>query len=130
MRTLRFIDMRMNILDNLRSLSDRDHQDKCWTKHLSDDSFDEVVHCLFDDSGFERNARSAIGDILFDESEADQIQSVIDLIDRLFEKYGKSLSDEEYIETPRMAGDHGKCSKRFRGYETQLHTIHGFCYER
>jgi hypothetical protein len=92
--------MRMNVLDNLQSLSDVDHQEKTWVNHEAYDSFDEVVHCLFDDSGFEREPRSAIGELLFDEEEADQIKAVIDSIDALFEKYGKKLSDAGYMATP------------------------------
>ena len=33
MRTIRFPDMRMNVLDNLQSLSDADHQMKTWISH-------------------------------------------------------------------------------------------------
>jgi hypothetical protein len=108
MRTIKFPDMRMNVLDNLQSLSDADHQMKTWINHEAYDSFDEVVHCLFDDSGFEKEPRSAIGDLLFEEEEADRIKAVIVSIDALFEKYGKNLSDAGYMATPEwpaiMAG--------------------------
>jgi hypothetical protein len=97
---IRFPEMRMNVLDNLNSLRNRDHQIRTWVKHEAYDSFDEVIHALFDDSNFDDGTRSSIGALLFEEGEADRITEVMNLIDRLFDKYGKELSDGEYMDKP------------------------------
>jgi len=86
-------------------LCDAVHQSVVWVRHetygrVLYHSFDEVIHALFDDSGFDDGPRSAIGDTLFDEYEADRIKHVMDLIDALFGKYGKDLSDAGYMATP------------------------------
>lgn len=99
-RTIEFPDMRMNVLCNLDSLSDKDHQIKTWVRHEEYDSFDEVIHCLFDDSCFENNPRRTLNTLLFEEMEADKIRIVMNLINKLFEKYGKDLRDAEYIAKP------------------------------
>ncbi|ARN82179.1 hypothetical protein DSM21852_15650 [Methylocystis bryophila] len=100
MPNIRFPDMRMNVLGNLEALADREHQERCWVRHEAYDCFDEVIHALFDDSSFEDGPRSAVGALLFEEGEADRIKTVMDLIDALFAKYGKKLSDKGYMATP------------------------------
>jgi hypothetical protein len=100
MPAIRFPDMRMNVLCNLDSLRNLEHQMRTWIKHEAYDSFDEVIHALFDDSNFDDGTRSSIGRLLFEEGEADRITEVMNLIDRLFEKYGKELSDGEYMDKP------------------------------
>jgi hypothetical protein len=100
MTAIKFMDMRMNVLENLLSLSDYDHQVRCWVKHEQYDCLDEAIHALFDDSSFDDGTLSSIGVLLFDEQEAIGIKHVMDLIDALFDKYGKELSDMEYMATP------------------------------
>ena len=108
MKMIEFPWMRMNVLVNLQELSDASEQTRRWIKHEKYGSFDEVIHCLFDDSSFERDPRRTIGALLFNEQEAELIKDTIDLIDELFDKYGKDLSDAEYIATAGMAGNHGE----------------------
>ena len=59
-----------------------------------------MIHALLDDSSFDDGPRSTIGDLLFEEGEADRIKTVTDLIDALFAKYGKKLSDKDHMATP------------------------------
>jgi hypothetical protein len=100
MLQIEFPNMRMNVLYSLNDLRDPDIQIRKWVKHEAYGSFDEVIHALFDDSCFERDPRRTLGTLLFEEGEADRIKDVIELIDRLFEKYGKELSDGEYMDKP------------------------------
>jgi len=104
MNTIEFPNMRMNVLYYLRALSDASYQTNRWISHEKYGSFDEVIHCLFDDSGFEGDPRGTIGAVLFEEREADLIRNTIDLIVELFDKYGKDLSDAEYIDKPEWPG--------------------------
>jgi hypothetical protein len=104
MPSIKFPDMRMNVLSNLHSLSNEQHQRRCWVRHEAYDCFDEVIHALFDDSGFDRGPNSSIGVLLFDEREADHIRAAMDLIDTLFAKYGKELSDADYMSKPEWRG--------------------------
>jgi hypothetical protein len=90
----------MNVLYNLRSLSSAKYQAERWIRRERFGSFGEVIHALFDDSGFDNGTRNSIGRLLFDEEEADGITGVMGLIDNLFAKYGKRLSDAEYIAKP------------------------------
>lgn len=104
MKMIEFPWMRMNVLVNLQELSDASEQTRRWIKQEKYGSFDEVIHCLFDDSRFEGDPRGTIGALLFNEKEADLIKDTIDLIDELFDKYGKDLSDAEYIAKPEWPG--------------------------
>ena len=97
MKTIEFPVMRMNVLYTLNSLSDPSYQIQRWVNHEKYGSIDEVVHCLFDDSCFEREPRRMLKKLLFDETEADRIKVVMNQIDKLFETYGKDLSDADYI---------------------------------
>lgn len=104
MNIIEFPKMRMNVLYYLIALSDASYQTNRWINHEKYGSFDEVVHCLFDDSRFEGDPRGAIGVLLFEEKEADLIKNTIDLIVELFDKCGKDLSDAEYIAKPEWPG--------------------------
>jgi hypothetical protein len=105
MKMIEFPDMRLNVLDNVILLSDLSYQERVWVRHekvngVQYDAFSEVIHCLYDDSSFERDPRRTIGTLLFDENEAGLIKNTMDLIDELFDKYGRGLSDDEYIHKP------------------------------
>jgi hypothetical protein len=96
--------MREELLETLRSLADREYQHKVWLEgdyppEIECDSFDEVVHFLYDDTVLAENPDAAIGVIIEDEKEARLMEAVCQAIDLVFEALGTGVSDEEYIKS-------------------------------
>lgn len=94
--------MREELLETLRTLADREYQHKVWLEidyppGIEYDSFDEVVHFLYDDTVLAENPNAAIGLIIENEKEVCLIQAVCSAIDELFEVLGLDKSDREYI---------------------------------
>ncbi len=94
--------MRAELLETLRCLADREYQQRAWVDHnyppgVLDDSFDEAVHFLFDDTILAENSNATIGVIVEDEKEAGLIAAVCRAIEQVFEASGTELSDQEYI---------------------------------
>ncbi len=61
--------MRAELLETLRSLADREYQQRAWVDHnyppgVLYDSFDEAVHFLFDDTILAENPNASIGVIV------------------------------------------------------------------
>ena len=78
--------LRAKLLESLRSLADREYQQRVWVNHnyphgVLYDSFDEAVHFLFDDTILAENPDAAIGVILEDEKEARLIAGVCTAIE-------------------------------------------------
>ena len=96
--------MRVDLMTFLESLSNYEYQMNCWVRGNCpigvEDSFDMSVHFFFDDTGLAQDASSLIGYLLYDEIEAELITNVCYAIDTLFNKYGTTLSDDEYINKP------------------------------
>jgi len=101
---LRYPNLRDQLIDCLRSLSDRAYQRDAWVNRNlplgQGDNFDLAIHVLFDDLGLEEDPRGAIGVFLYDEAEIVLISDLIEALNAIFDKYGTSLSDEDYIEKP------------------------------
>ncbi|KYC39213.1 hypothetical protein WA1_31190 [Scytonema hofmannii PCC 7110] len=98
--------MRGELLETLRSLASREYQQKAWINHnypagVLYDSFDEVVHFLFDDTILAENPNAAIGVILENDKEARLIAAVCTAIKQVFEAHGTEMSDEEYINSSK-----------------------------
>ena len=96
--------MREELLETLRSLADREYQHKVWLEgdyppEIECDSFDEVVHFIYDDTVLAENPDAAIGVIIEDKKEARLISAVCQAIDLVFEALGTGVSDEEYIKS-------------------------------
>ena len=94
--------MREELLETLRSLADREYQHKVWLEgdyppEIECDSFDEVVHFLYDDTVLAENPDATIGVIIENEKEARLMSAVCQAIDLVFEVLGTEASDEEYI---------------------------------
>jgi hypothetical protein len=94
--------MREELLETLRTLADREYQNKVWLERdyslgIEYDSFDEVVHFLYDDTVLAENPNAAIGLIIKNEKEVCLIQAVCRAIDKVFEALGLDKSDQEYI---------------------------------
>lgn len=96
--------MREELLETLRSLADREYQHKVWLEgdyppEIECDTFDEVVHFLYDDTVLAENPDAAIGVIIENEKEARLMSAVCQAIDLVFEVLGTGVSDEEYIKS-------------------------------
>lgn len=101
---VKYLKMREELLETLRSLADREYQHKVWVENdyplgIECDSFDEAVHFLYDDTVLAENPDAAIGVILEDEKEARLMSAVCQAIDLVFEALGTGVSDEEYIKS-------------------------------
>lgn len=101
--------MRDELLETLRSLADREYQQKAWVEHnyppgILYDSFDEAVHFLYDDTVLAENPYAAIGVIIEDKKEARLIEVVCTAIEQVFEALGKDVSEEKYINSSEWEG--------------------------
>lgn len=87
---VRYPDIRAEVLDTLRNLSDPEYQQRVWvdrqfpTQNYYDD-FDMVIHTLYDDTTLADDTRSAIGPILRDEAEARLVEAVIQALEEVFD---------------------------------------------
>lgn len=105
MSELHSSEMREELVDYIKGLSDRQYQEKFWlrrerTVDIQHDELDYAIHFLFDDTDLARDPNSTIGFILKDASEVEVISSLIFRIDDVFNKYGTGLTDEQYMATP------------------------------
>lgn len=105
MKTLKYPDMRVELLSTLQSLADPVHQQRAWVEGhpiggIQHDEFDYAVHFLFDDSTLSKDPHGNIGWILIDAAEADRVATLVQLLERLFEKHGTTLSDAQYMALP------------------------------
>ncbi|WP_460132367.1 SCO4402 family protein [Pseudomonas sp. S1_E04] len=99
---LKFPSMREELISYLSGLSDIDYQYQAWVERSSPDlgydEFNYTVHFLYDDTGLAENASDWIGLVLKDEKEAMSVESMVNALDVIFDKYGTGLSDKEYLE--------------------------------
>ncbi|SDP94998.1 hypothetical protein SAMN05216303_1184 [Rhodoferax sp. OV413] len=98
-------EMRKELVSYLQGLADPEYQRRVWIGGQSEgdvkhDELDYAVHFLYDDTALATDARSTIGWILKDASEADSIAAVVASIEDIFVKHGTKLSDAQYIELP------------------------------
>lgn len=102
---LKYPDMRSELLQHLFELSDLDYQKKFWAEGQQDaevghDEMDYSIHFIYDDTCLGSDASKAIGWFLKNEDEAKAIRNLVCSLDLIFEKYGKQLSDGDYINKP------------------------------
>ncbi|MEO1173404.1 MAG: hypothetical protein AAFX94_15325, partial [Myxococcota bacterium] len=64
------------------------------------DSFDQVIHTLFDDYEFALN----VGESLYDRTEVGLVQAVLRAIDVVLDAHGYDLNDREYYQKPEWTG--------------------------
>jgi hypothetical protein len=103
--TIKFIEMREELIETLRALSDKKYQQSAWVrqefpKGIEYDNFDLAVHFLFDDTCLAENPEDLIGYCLVNKQEAQLVFCVTESIDKLLSKLGNDLSDSEYISSP------------------------------
>ena len=101
---LKFPGMRAELIEHLQALSDAKYQRIAWVEHSLEggryDEFDYAVHFIYDDTNLSENPELYIGTILINKNESDSIRQLVKEIDILFERYGLTLKDEEYISKP------------------------------
>lgn len=97
--------LRSEIVDAVRSLADREHQQRVWLDRnyptpSYDEDFDAVVHWLFDDTDVLTDPASLVGSIVRTAAEADVMAPLRAALDTLLDTLGAELSDEEYVSSP------------------------------
>ncbi|QZI69187.1 hypothetical protein K5F93_22835 [Pseudomonas protegens] len=104
---LEYPTMRDELISYLEGLSSADYQYSAWVSRSSSDiAYDELnytIHFLYDDTDLATDPRSWVGIILRGENEVRAISDVVKSIDKVFDKYGTCLADEEYLTKPEWA---------------------------
>lgn len=95
-------EMRHELLDVLKDLSDPNYQKRAWVDRefppgVRYDELDYKVHFLFDDTLLAEDPARTIGWILRNEEEAYAIRRLASAIDRAIDAVGKDGSDADYI---------------------------------
>lgn len=97
-------EMRQELIDYLRGLSDRSYQYQAWVHDRrpggGHDELDYAIHFLYDDTKLARDPVSTVGWLLKSAEEVDLISKLIEKIDFVLDKYGCDLTDREYLEKP------------------------------
>lgn len=100
--------MRDELLETMRTLSDLEYQWSAWVNHnfppgVQHDEFDYAVHFLYDDSSLAEAPERAIGLFVKDQHEVHLIKAVISALDQVFDALGMECTDEQYISSPLWA---------------------------
>jgi hypothetical protein len=122
MNSIKYPSLRANIDAAIEALADPELQRRAWIGRQAAPvgecpSFDDAVHWLFDDSGINNGAKSSVGELFYDDREAQSVDSVMFQIDRLLDKYGGELADEQYINTsewPEIVATAAQCLRLLR----------------
>ncbi|MGW4114001.1 SCO4402 family protein [Actinosynnema sp. NPDC004786] len=98
-------DMRVEIVDAIRALSDPEYQRRVWVRREMPhpnyhDNFTMNIHVLYDDTTVFENLSEAVGPYLRNQAEIRALAPLKDALDSLFDVYGTELTDEEYIDKP------------------------------
>lgn len=101
--TLKYPEMRLDLVAYTGSLRDRDHQRKVWVLHQSggrQDSFMDVVHFFFDDTKLAEEPATCVGVFLRDQPEADAVDAVVGALDEVLDQVGPGKADADYLAAP------------------------------
>lgn len=98
---VRYPNARWQVMDAVASLSDPDYQERIWIRREYPhpnfyDSFDQVVHTLFDDWTVLPDPRAAVGAILVDGPEVPRLADLGATLSRLIDRLG-DVPDEHYL---------------------------------
>lgn len=99
--TLKYPNMREELLETLRSLADLEYQLKIWVnkefprENFYDDFFNTFR--FIEDMSLLTDPESAIGIFLKDENEVQMTKAVAVALERVFDALGTEATDEEYI---------------------------------
>jgi len=92
--------LRDEILDAIRELADPEHQRVVWPRPIYLESFDEVIHWLYDDTRVFDDPEGSIGYYLRNPHEARVMHPLRRALDTLLDALGGDLTDEEYVASP------------------------------
>ena len=99
-QTVRFPEMRAEVMIAVAMLSDLRAQHREWLAARPAEGFDDVVHALYDDTSLFDSPSTQVGICLKDATEAELIQRLFDALESVFEAIGTKASDAEYINHP------------------------------
>lgn len=95
--------MRSDVLDALRSLADREYQEREWGKYREEENrYDDLtlnVHLLYDDCQVLPDPASQVGTVLYAD-DAEPLRRVGAVLGPLIHDLGEA-SDAEYLADPR-----------------------------
>ena len=98
---LKYPGMRAELIEHLQALSDAKYQRIAWVEHSLEggkyDEFNLAVQFIYDDTNLSENPDLDIGTILLNKNESDSIRQLVKEIDTIFDCYGLTLKDDEYI---------------------------------
>lgn len=105
---LKYLEMRVELLETLRSLADAEYQKKAWVNQdfppgIEYDEFDYAVHFIYDQAGLAEDPEGTIGLFVQDQQELEMIKAVVDALERVFQAVGMKATDEEYISCPEWS---------------------------
>ena len=116
---MKYLQMRAELLDYLEGLSNIEYQRSCWIRGIcpegvQHDELDYAVHFFFDDTLLSAEPEKLIGFCLKDAVESSAVKDVCEKLSTVFQKYGKQLSDAEYIELPEWGSVIDSASRAHR----------------
>lgn len=103
-KNLKLPRMRAQFIDYLEGLADHGYQKENWQVFREGmtqyDELDYTIHFLYDDTDLSRDAKSYVGDILYDMDEVVAVEQIIASLDAIFDQYGLAETDRGYINKP------------------------------
>ncbi|NUW31587.1 hypothetical protein HTZ77_09130 [Nonomuraea sp. SMC257] len=98
---VRWPERREDVLEALRALGDRDHQDLHWRSGKGWPDLTAAVHWLIDDTFIDQHgARALIPHLFLDQREADLVQTVVDALLHVLDDLGPTAPDKAYLDHP------------------------------
>jgi hypothetical protein len=108
MRSVRFPEMRSEVMRALQALADPDYQRRVWVNRVYPhpgfyDDFTLNIHILYDDTRVLEAPHEVVGSVLSSDLEAEAMARLAHVINSLFERVGTDLSDEDYLRQPEWS---------------------------
>jgi hypothetical protein len=104
---IRFPEMRHEVVEAVRALSDPVYQREAWVdRRLPPGGYDEFthrIHVLYDDTEVLEDPGRAVGITLRSEREAGSMRKLATILDSMFDRVGTELPDEAYLELPEWS---------------------------
>lgn len=101
---MQYPELRQELIENLKILSDRGYQQAVWVARkfppgIEFDCLDYATNFLFADTKLSTNPDSLVGVMLIDQAEVDCVKKVTCALDRLLKTHGTDKSDAFYLST-------------------------------
>lgn len=101
---VRFPEMRAEVIDAIRSLADRDRQQRYWIRQEfpSEGYFEDLglnVNILYDDTGVLREPSSRLGSVLASDEEVTALRLLAEELNPIIDKLGNQ-PDSAYLRDP------------------------------